>query len=78
MKIPYNNSVQKDHSHRPVLSVGAAIVTLLQNISAFNILTHRVSTVCSTHQLLEEEEHFKQALQKCKDLNWALNRAKNQ
>ena len=50
--------------------------------SVINTLRHRAKTVCSTKQVLkEEEDHLYNALRRCKDPVWAWNRvniSKNQ
>ena len=49
---------------------------LAAKFSVIKILTHRTKTVCSSPQLLkEEEDYLKEALQKCKYPFWALSQA---
>ena len=46
--------------------------------SVVNTLNHRAKAVCSTQQLLDEEEyHLQKVLKENKYPNWALNRVKN-
>ena len=42
--------------------------------SVINTLRHRAKTVCSTKQLLTEEDHLYNALRRCKYHLWAWNR----
>ena len=45
--------------------------------SVIGTLYHRANTICSTTQYLQKEEkHLNQALKKCKNPLWAINRAK--
>ena len=44
--------------------------------SVAGTLYHRVITVCSSPQLLQEEKHLFKALRRCKYPTWAINRAK--
>ena len=51
--------------------------TISSKYSVAGTLYHRAKTICSDPQLLQkEEDHLCQALQKCKYLTWAINRAK--
>ena len=51
--------------------------TIPSKYSVAGTLFHRASTVCSTPQLLqEEEEHLFRALTKCKYPTWAIKRAR--
>ena len=51
--------------------------TIPSKYSVAGTLFHRASTVCSTHQLLqEEEEHLFRALTRCKYPTWAIKRAR--
>ena len=49
--------------------------TLPSKYSVIGTLLHRAKTICSSHQLLkQEEDHLYRALTKCKYPAWALNR----
>ena len=51
--------------------------TIPSKYSVAGTLYHRVETVCSYPQLLQEEEHHLfQAIKRCKYPTWAINRAK--
>ena len=52
--------------------------TIAAKYSVVSTLHHRANAVCSTQQLLEEEEHhLGKVLKENKYPNWALNRVKN-
>ena len=49
--------------------------TVLSKYSIIGTLHHRAETICSSPQLLQQEEKYLQkALQRCKYPAWALNR----
>ena len=49
--------------------------TIPSKFSVVGTLYHRAKTICPSPQLLQEEEkHLFQALKRCKDPTWALNR----
>ena len=51
--------------------------TVSSKYSVVGTLDHRAQTICSSPELLQqEEEHLKQALTRCKYPAWALNRVK--
>ena len=50
--------------------------TVLSKYSVVGSLHHRAQTICSSPELLQQEEHLKQALTRCKYPAWALNRVK--
>ena len=51
--------------------------TIPSKYSVTGTLYHRATTVCSNHQLLqEEEEHLFKAPKRCKYPTWAINRAR--
>ena len=51
--------------------------TITSKYSVVGTLHHRAQVICSTPELLQQEEnHLHQALTKCKYPEWALNRAK--
>ena len=50
--------------------------TIPSKHSVAGTLYHRASTVCSTPQLLQEEEHLFKALTRCKYPTWAIKRAR--
>ena len=51
---------------------------LAAKYSVIGTLTHRVNTVCTTADLLNEElEHLREALAKCKYPRWAINKIQN-
>ena len=39
-------------------------------------LHHRAKTICSCQELLQQEDHLKQALTRCKNPAWAINKIK--
>ena len=51
--------------------------TVASKYSVIGTLHHRAETICSSPQLLQqEEEYLQKALQRCKYPTWALNRVK--
>ena len=50
--------------------------TIPSKSSVTDTLYHRAATVCSTPQLLKEEEHLFNALTRCKYPTWAIKRAR--
>ena len=51
--------------------------TIPSKYSVVGTLYHRAKTICSSPQLLQEEEqHLCQAIKRCKHPTWALNRVK--
>ena len=51
--------------------------TITSKYSVVGTLYHRAQTICSSPELLQQEEkHLHQALTRCNYPNWALNRAK--
>ena len=50
--------------------------TLPSKYSVVGTLYHRAKTICSSSQLLKEEEHLFQALKRCKYPTWVLNSVK--
>ena len=51
--------------------------TVSSKYSVVGTLHHRVQTICSSPQLLQQEEkHLQQALTRCKYPGWALKRIK--
>ena len=50
--------------------------TIPSKYSVVGTLYHRATTICSSPQLLQEEQHLFQALRRCKHPTWALNRIK--
>ena len=48
---------------------------LAAKFSVISTLTHRVMTVCMKPELLNQEiQHFREALTKCKNPKWALDK----
>ena len=45
--------------------------------SVIGELTHRGKTVCTRPELFQKELHLREALVKCKYLNWAIGRVQN-
>ena len=44
--------------------------------SVVGTLHHRAKTICSSHQLLQQEDHLSRVLTRCKYPTWAINRVK--
>ena len=80
--ITCNNSKQEAHSHRPVLSVGqpsqsGCKILCNQHLDTQNLdyLFHSPSCQNFVEFLKQEEQHCNQAIQECKYLSLAPNRA---
>ena len=73
-----DQSWQLSSENQPIqicICIGTVTITCLQKYSVINTLRHRAKTVCSTKQLLtEEEDHLYNALRRCKYPLWAWNR----
>ena len=74
---PLSTSVYRKPTHTDLYLQWNSHHHLSAKYSVINTLRYRVSTVCSNHQLLEEEEkHLNRALSNCRYPAWELNRAR--
>ena len=72
----HTTSVYRKPSHTDLYLHWDSHYTTPSKYSVVDTLYHRAKTICSSSQLLQEEEHLFQALKRCKYPTWALNRVK--
>ena len=72
-----STSVYRKPTHTDLYLQWDSHHTIPSKYSVVGTLYHRAKTICSSQQLLQEEEqHLFQAHKKCKYPTWALNRVK--
>ena len=69
-----STSVYRKPTHTDLYLQWDSHHTLTSKYSVIGTLQHRAQTICSNPQLLQKEEHLKNALKNCKYPTWALNR----
>ena len=73
-----STSVYRKPTHTDLYLQWESHHPLSSKYSVIGTLQHRANTICSSPQLLqEEEEHLQQALMRCQYPNWALNKVKH-
>ena len=69
-----STSVYRKPTHTDLYLQWDSHHALTSKYSVIGTLQHRANTICSNPQLLQKEEHLKNALKNCKYSTWALNR----
>ena len=72
-----NTTVYRKPTHTDLYLQWDSHHTISSKYSVVGTLHHRAKTICSSHQLLQQEgDHLFRVLTKCKYPAWALNRVK--
>ena len=74
-----STTVYRKPTHTDLYLQWDSNLTVSSKYSVVGSLHHRAKTICSSPELLQEEEkHLKQALTRCKYPTWAMNKVKNE